>query len=75
MDITTSQHCDKRRYEGFLLARSWRFRLQINNQATNTHSEPTNGYFNATTTAAPKTHKVAIDRKRMILRSFGETYR
>jgi hypothetical protein len=34
---------------------------------------PTNGYFNATTAAMPKRHKVVIDRKRMILRSFGET--
>ena len=33
---------------------------------------PTSGYFNATTVAMPKTHKVVIDRKRMILRSFCE---
>src|SRR5262249_23721980 len=36
-------------------------------------SGPSNGYFNATTAAAPNTHSVVIDRKCMILRSPGET--
>jgi hypothetical protein len=34
---------------------------------------PNSGYFSATIAAAAKIHRVAIDRKRMILRSFAET--
>ena len=34
---------------------------------------PASGYFSATTAATPKRHKVVIDRKRMILRTVGES--
>src|SRR5438552_8271083 len=34
---------------------------------------PTRGYFSATTAATPKRNKVAIDRKRIILRTLRET--
>jgi hypothetical protein len=34
---------------------------------------PINGYFSAATAATPKTQRVAIDRKRMILHSLGDT--
>jgi hypothetical protein len=34
---------------------------------------PASGYRSAATAAAPKRHKVVIDRKRMILRTAGET--
>jgi hypothetical protein len=34
---------------------------------------PTRGYVSATTAATPKRHRVAIDRTRMILRTFGGT--
>jgi hypothetical protein len=46
---------------------------QVSDQTANAHSNQINGYFSATSAAVPKMHTVAIDRKRMFLRSLGET--
>jgi hypothetical protein len=57
----------------YLRPRSRRIGLQVDDQATTQIPSPATGYFSATTAAAPKRHKVVIDRKCMILRTVGET--
>jgi hypothetical protein len=47
--------------------------LQINDQAAMQIPSPASGYFSAPTAAIPKGHKVVTDRKRMMLRTAGET--